>query len=257
MVRKVIIMGAAGRDFHNYNVRFRDNPNYTVVAFTAAQIPYIESRVYPASLAGRVAYPDGIPIFSEDKLTELITEYQVDEVFFSYSDVSYENIMHVASKIIAAGASFVLRGLGDTQLKSKKPVICIVATRTGAGKSTIARMVVDGARRANLKAVIVRHPMPYGDLETQAVQHFKSIEDFKKHMITIEEEEEYADHIEQGTDVLSGVDYQKILELAESMADVIIWDGGNNDFHSTSQIIQLPSPIRLGRATKSDITQAK
>lgn len=248
MVRKAIIMGAAGRDFHNFNVYFRDNSNYTVVAFTAAQIPYIASRVYPASLAGPARYPDGIPIFSEYKLAELIPEHQVDTVFFSYSDVSYENIMHAASKVIAAGASFVLLGLRDTQLKSKKPVISILATRTGAGKSTVARMVVQGARRANLKAVIVRHPMPYGDLEAQTVQHFKSIEDFKKHKITIEEEEEYADHIEQGTDVLSGVDYQKILELAESMADVIIWDGGNNDFsfYVSDYTITVTDPLRAG-----------
>lgn len=206
MVRKAIIMGAAGRDFHNFNTYFRDNPNYTVVAFTATQIPYIESRIYPASLAGSVKYPHGIPIFSEDKLTEIILENKVDEVFFSYSDVSYENIMHAASKAIAAGASFVLLGLHDTQIRSKKPIISILATRTGSGKSTIARMVVDAAKRADLKAVIVRHPMPYGDLETQAVQHFKSTEDFKKHKITIEEEEEYAGHIEQGTEVLAGID---------------------------------------------------
>ena len=248
MVRKAIIMGAAGRDFHNFNVYFRDNSNYTVVAFTAAQIPYIESRVYPASLAGPSRYPDGIPIFSEYKLAELIPEHQVDEVFFSYSDVSYENIMHADSKVIAPGASFVLLRLRDSQLKSKKPVISILATRTGAGKSTVARMVVQGARRANLKAVIVRHPMPYGDLVAQTVQHFKSMEDFKKHKITIEEEEEYADHIEQGTDVLSGVDYQKILELAESMADVIIWDGGNNDFsfYVSDYTITVTDPLRAG-----------
>lgn len=248
MVRKAIIMGAAGRDFHNFNVRFRENPNYTVVAFTAAQIPYIESRVYPASLAGPARYPNGIPIFGEDKLAELVPQYQVDEVFFSYSDVSYQNIMHTASKVIAAGASFVLLGLRDTQLKSKKPVVSVLATRTGAGKSTIARMVVDAARRANLKAVIIRHPMPYGDLKVQAVQHFKSTDDFKKHGITIEEEEEYADHIEQGTEVLAGVDYQKILELAESIADVIIWDGGNNDFsfYASDYTIVVADPLRAG-----------
>lgn len=248
MVRKAIIMGAAGRDFHNFNVYFRDNPNYRVVAFTAAQIPYIENRAYPASLAGADRYPDGIPIFSEEKLDELVRQHHVDEVFFSYSDISYENIMHSASKVIAAGASFVLLGTSDTQLKSKKPVISILATRTGAGKSTIARMVVDAARRANLKTVIVRHPMPYGDLEAQVVQNFKSTEDFKKHKITVEEEEEYADHIEQGTEVLAGVDYQKILELAESMADVIIWDGGNNDysFYVSDYTIVVADPLRVG-----------
>jgi predicted GTPase len=248
MVRKAIIMGAAGRDFHNFNAYFRDNPDYAVVAFTAAQIPYIENRAYPASLAGADRYPDGIPIFSEEKLAELVRQHQVDEVFFSYSDVSYENIMHAASKVIAAGASFVLLGTRDTQLKSRKPVISVLATRTGAGKSTIARMVIEAARRANLKAVIVRHPMPYGDLEAQAVQHFKSKEDFKKHTITVEEEEEYADHIKQGTEVLAGVDYQKILELAESMADVIIWDGGNNDFsfYVSDYTIVVADPLRAG-----------
>jgi len=248
MVRKAIIMGAAGRDFHNFNVYFRGNPNYIVVAFTAAQIPYIENREYPASLAGADRYPDGIPIHSEDKLSELVRQHQVDEVFFSYSDVSYENIMHIGSKVIAAGASFVLLGTRDTQLKSRKSIVSVLATRTGAGKSTVARMVVDAARRASLKAVIVRHPMPYGDLEAQAVQHFKSKDDFKKHMITIEEEEEYADHIEQGTEVLAGVDYQKILELAESMADVIIWDGGNNDFsfYVSDYTIVVADPLRPG-----------
>jgi len=248
MVRKAIIMGAAGRDFHNFNVYFRGNPNYIVVAFTAAQIPYIENRAYPASLAGADRYPDGIPIHSEDKLSELVRQHQVDEVFFSYSDVSYENIMHIGSKVIAAGASFVLLGTRDTQLKSRKSIVSVLATRTGAGKSTVARMVVDAARRASLKAVIVRHPMPYGDLEAQAVQHFKSKDDFKKHMITIEEEEEYADHIEQGTEVLAGVDYQKILELAESMADVIIWDGGNNDFsfYVSDYTIVVADPLRPG-----------
>jgi predicted GTPase len=248
MVRKAIIMGAAGRDFHNFNVYFRDNANYAVVAFTAAQIPYIENRAYPASLAGVDRYPDGIPIFGEEKLAELVRQHQVDEVFFSYSDVSYENIMHAASKAIAAGASFVLLGTRDTQLKSKKPVISVLATRTGAGKSTIARMVIEAARRASLKAVIVRHPMPYGDLEAQAVQHFKSKEDFKKHTITVEEEEEYADHIERGTEVLAGVDYQKILELAESISDVIIWDGGNNDFsfYVSDYTIVVADPLRAG-----------
>lgn len=248
MVRKAIIMGAAGRDFHDFNTYFRANPNYKVIAFTAAQIPYIENRVYPASLAGASRYPDGISIFSEEKLAELIRQYQVDEVFFAYSDISYENIMHAASTVISAGASFVLLGTRDTQLKSRKPVISILATRTGAGKSTIARMVVDAARRANLKTVIVRHPMPYGDLEVEAVQHFKSAEDFNKHKITVEEEEEYADHIERGTEVLAGVDYKEILELAESLSDVIIWDGGNNDFsfYVSDYTIVVADPMRAG-----------
>jgi predicted GTPase len=248
MVRNAIIMGAAGRDFHNFNVYFRNNVNYKVVAFTAAQIPYIENRVYPAILAGADRYPDGIPIFSEETLSEIVPKYGVDEVFFSYSDISYENIMHVASRVIAAGASFVLLGTRDTQLKPNIPVISVLATRTGAGKSTIARMVVDAARRVDLKPVVVRHPMPYGDLATQVVQHFKSKEDFRKYLITVEEEEEYADHIKQGTEVLAGVDYQKILELAESIADIIIWDGGNNDFsfYASDCTIVVADPLRAG-----------
>lgn len=213
MVRKVIIMGAAGRDFHNFNVFFRDNPNYKVIAFTATQIPYIENRVYPAELAGKM-YLQGIPIYGEEKLIELIHKHDIDEVFFSYSDVSHEDVMHAASKAIAAGASFTLLGTKDTQLKSKKPVVSVLATRTGAGKSTIARMVVDAARKNGLKPVVVRHPMPYGDLKI-AVQHFKTIEDFTSYKGTIEEEEEYADHIESGVELFAGVDYQQILEQAE------------------------------------------
>jgi predicted GTPase len=247
MVRNAIIMGAAGRDFHNFNVYFRANPNYRVVAFTAAQIPYIENRLYPASLAGE-RYSEGIPIFSEGNLEQLVKKYRVDEVFFSYSDISYENLMHIASRVIASGASFVLLGTSDTQLKSAKPVISVLATRTGAGKSTIARMVVDAAKRSGLRPVVVRHPMPYGDLQVQAVQHFRSVEDFRKHNITVEEEEEYADHIEQGTEVLAGVDYQKILDLAEASGDVIIWDGGNNDFsfYSSNYTIVVADPFRAG-----------
>lgn len=246
MARRVIIIGAAGRDFHNFNVYFRDNPGYQVVAFTAAQIPYIENRTYPAELAGR-QYPDGIPIYGEEKLEEIMARYSVDEVFFSYSDVSYENLMHLASKAIAAGASFSLLGPKDTQLKSKKPVIAVLATRTGAGKSTIARMVVDSARKAGMRPVIVRHPMPYGDLRV-AVQHFKNYSDFKKYDITVEEEEEYADHIAHGVDVFAGVDYGQILEQAEKLADVIIWDGGNNDFsfYAASYTIVVADPLRQG-----------
>lgn len=250
MVRKAIIMGAAGRDFHNFNVFFRNNPNYRVIAFTATQIPYIENRVYPAKLAGS-GYQEGIPIYSEEKLVELIHKYDVNEVFFSYSDVSHENVMHVASKVIAAGASFTLLGTKDTQLVAKKPVVSVLATRTGAGKSTIARMVVDAARKFNLKPVVIRHPMPYGDLDI-AVQHFRTTEDFKLYKITVEEEEEYADHISKGVDLFAGVDYQQILEEAEKICDVIIWDGGNNDFsfYVSDYTIVVVDPLRVGHETR-------
>ena len=249
MIRKAIIIGAAGRDFHNFNTYFRDNQNYNVVAFTAAQIPFIENRTYPCELAGKM-YPHGIPIFSEDKLLELISEFDVDEVFFSYSDVLYENVMHLASKVISAGASFSFLGPKDTQLKSKKPVISILATRTGAGKSTISRMVVDVVRKVGLKPVVIRHPMPYGDLRV-AVQHFRSYDDFKKYCITVEEEEEYTDHIKNGVDVFAGVDYKLILDQAEKICDIIIWDGGNNDFsfYKSDHTIVVADPLRAGHET--------
>jgi predicted GTPase len=250
MARKAIIMGAAGRDFHNFNVFFRENPNYKVVAFTAAQIPYIENRVYPAETAGRM-YPQGIPIYSEEKLLELIREHDIDEVFFAYSDVSHETVMHTASKVIAAGASFVLLGTKDTQLKSKKPVVSVLATRTGAGKTTIARMVVGAARTSGLEPAVVRHPMPYGDLKI-AVQHFKSVDDFRRYRISIEEEEEYIDHVESGVELFAGVDYQQILEEAEKNCDVIIWDGGNNDFsfYDSDYTIVIVDPLRAGHETR-------
>jgi predicted GTPase len=250
MVRKAIIMGAAGRDFHNFNTFFRNNTSYKVVAFTATQIPYIENRVYPAELAGNM-YPNGISIYSEERLVDLIKELAVDEVFFSYSDVSHETVMHLASKVIAAGASFTLLGTKDTQLKSKKPVVSVLATRTGAGKSTIAKMVVNAVRKADLKPVVVRHPMPYGDL-TIAVQHFKTLDDFKRYKITVEEEEEYRDHIESGVELFAGVDYGKILEQAEKVGDVIIWDGGNNDFsfYVSDYTIVVVDPLRAGHETR-------
>jgi predicted GTPase len=246
MVRKVIIIGAAGRDFHNFNMHFRDNPNYQVVAFTAAQIPYIENRTYLAELAGRL-YPNGIPIYGEERLEELVGSHGVDEVFFSYSDVSYERLMHLASRAIAAGASFSLLGSKDTQLKSKKPVISVLATRTGAGKSTISRMVADCAKKAGLRPAIVRHPMPYGDLRV-VVQHFKIYGDFSKYSITVEEEEEYADHIKHGVDVFAGVDYKQVLDEAERRYDLIIWDGGNNDFsfYKSDYTITVADPLRPG-----------
>lgn len=250
MMRKVVIMGAAGRDFHNFNIFFRDNPDYKVIAFTATQIPYIENRVYPAELSGEL-YPQGIPIYSEEKLVELIHEHDVDEVFFSYSDVSHEDVMHSASKVLAAGASFTLLGPKDTQLKSRKPVVSILATRTGAGKSTIARMVVDSARKCNLKPVVVRHPMPYGDLKI-AAQRFKSVEDFERYKITIEEEEEYTDHIEKGVELFAGVDYEQVLQEAEKICDVIIWDGGNNDFsfYVSDYTIVVVDPLRAGHESR-------
>lgn len=249
MTRKAIIIGAAGRDFHNFNTYFRDNQNYQVVAFTAAQIPFIENRTYPQELAGS-QYPNDIPIFSEEKLTDLISQYDVDEVFFSYSDVLYENMMHLASRAMASGASFSLLGPKDTQLKSNKPVIAVLATRTGAGKSTISRMVADTIRKVGIRPVVVRHPMPYGDLRV-AVQHFRSYDDFKKYDITIEEEEEYTDHIENDVDVFAGVDYKQILEQAEKIGDVIIWDGGNNDFsfYKSDHTIVVADPLRAGHET--------
>ena len=249
MTRKAIIIGAAGRDFHNFNTYFRDNQNYQVVAFTAAQIPFIENRTYPQELAGS-QYPNDIPIFSEEKLTDLISKYDVDEVFFSYSDILYENMMHLASKAMAAGATFSLLGPKDTQLQSKKPVIAVLATRTGAGKSTISRMIVDVVRKVGLKPVVIRHPMPYGDLRV-AVQHFRNYDDFKKYQITIEEEEEYSDHIKNNVDVFAGVDYKQILEQAEKIGDVIIWDGGNNDFsfYQSDHTIVVTDPLRAGHET--------
>lgn len=249
MVRKAIIIGAAGRDFHNFNMYFRDNQNYEVIAFTAAQIPFIQDRTYPAKLAGNL-YPQGIPIFSEEKLQDLISQNSVDEVFFSYSDVLYEDIMHIASKAMAAGASFSLLGPKDTQLKSNKPVISVLATRTGAGKSTISRMVVDEIRKTGLKPAVVRHPMPYGDLSI-AVQHFKTYDDFLKYQITTEEEEEYSDHIQNNVDVFAGVDYKEILEKAEKICDIIIWDGGNNDFSffKADHTIVVADPLRQNHET--------
>ncbi len=246
--RKAIIIGAAGRDFHNFNTYFRDNSNYDVVAFTATQIPYIENRTYPQELTGK-RYPKGIPIYGEERLEELIIEHKIDEVFFSYSDISYQNLMHLASRAIAAGATFSLLGPEDTQIKSKKPLISVLATRTGAGKSTISRMVVDRIKKAGLKPVVIRHPMPYGKLTP--VQHFRTYDDFAKYNITIEEEEEYSDHINENIDVFAGVDYKHILNEAEKLADIIIWDGGNNDFsfYKSDLIITVADPLRIGHET--------
>ncbi len=227
--KKVIIMGAAGRDFHNFNTYFRDNEEYEVVAFTATQIPDIEGRVYPAELAGKL-YPEGIPIYPEEQLPELIKKYNVDFVVFSYSDVSHEYVMHKASLVHAAGASYMLLGPGHTMIKSSKPVIAVVAGRTGSGKSQTTRRVVEILREMGKKVVVIRHPMPYGDLVKQRVQRFATYEDLDKHNCTIEEREEYEPHIDRGAVVYAGVDYEAILREAEKEADIILWDGGNNDF---------------------------
>jgi len=234
-MRKVVIMGAAGRDFHNFNVYFRDNPDYQVVAFTATQIPDIEGRKYPAALAGKL-YPKGIPIYAESELTDLIQKYKVDEVHFAYSDVPHDYVMHKASEVMGAGASFVLLGPDDTMIKSRKPVVSVCAIRTGSGKSQTTRKVALTLKAKGRRVVVIRHPMPYGDLEKQKVQRFATYEDLDRHECTIEEREEYEPHIDNGIIVYAGVDYGAILKQAEKEADVIIWDGGNNDFLSINQI---------------------
>ena len=247
MTRNAIIMGAAGRDFHNFNVRFRDIPEHRVVAFTATQIPYISNRTYPGSLAGRL-YPNGIPIYPEERLGELIEAEHVTDVYFSYSDVSDEYVMSKASLAQSKGASFHLLGPKDTMIKSSKPVVAVVADRTGAGKSTISRMVSDIIVGMGLKPVVVRHPMPYGDLAKQAVQRFATHEDLDRHHATIEEREEYEGHIDKGIVVYAGVDYGAILERAEKEGDVVIWDGGNNDFsfYVPDLTVTVVDPMRPG-----------
>jgi len=245
-MKKVIIMGAGGRDFHNFNVIFKDNPQYKVVAFTATQIPGIENRIYPKDLAGDL-YPDGIPIFPEEELPELIKRYEVDEVVFSYSDVSYNYVMQRASLVLSLGVDFRLLGT-ETMLKSKKPVVAICAVRTGSGKSQTTRYVVRVLRDMGLKTVVVRHPMPYGDFLRQKVQRFEKMEDLDTHECTIEEREEYEPHIRQKAIVYAGVDYKEILKEAESEADVIVWDGGNNDFpfYRPDLYITVVDPYRSG-----------
>jgi len=228
-MKKVIIMGAAGRDFHNFNVFFRDNPHYRVVAFTATQIPDIEDRKYPAELAGKL-YPKGIPIYAEEELPFLIQKHRVKEVIFAYSDVSHEYVMHRASIAHAAGASFCLLGPSETMLKSRKPVISICAVRTGSGKSQTSRKIAVLLKKKGRKVAVIRHPMPYGDLVKQKVQRFATYEDLDRYECTIEEREEYEPHLDNGIIVYAGVDYQAILRQAEKEADIILWDGGNNDF---------------------------
>ena len=244
---KVLIMGAAGRDFHNFNTCFRGDPNYQVVAFTATQIPDIEGRCYPAELAGE-AYPDGIPIHAEAELPELVRRHSIDEVVFGYSDVSHEYVMHAASMVNALGADFRLIGTRRTMLRSSLPVVSICAVRTGCGKSQTTRRVAALLGQMGLKAAVVRHPMPYGDLLAQAVQRFADHADLDAHKCTIEEREEYEPHIDQGLVVYAGVDYEKILRAAEREADVILWDGGNNDlpFFAPDLHIVVADPHRAG-----------
>ena len=232
MKKNVIIIGAAGRDFHNFNTYFRGNEDYNVVAFTAAQIPDIDGRKYPAVLAGEL-YPNGIPIYDESELTKLIKDLKVDDCVFSYSDVPYNRVMGMSAIVNAAGANFVLLGPADTMVKSTKPVIAVGAVRTGCGKSQTSRKVIEYLMEKGLKVVAIRHPMPYGDLAIQAVQRFATVEDLAKHKCTIEEMEEYEPHVVRGNVIYAGVDYEAILRAAEQDpdgCDVILWDGGNNDF---------------------------
>ncbi len=226
---RVLIMGAAGRDFHNFNVRFRDNPDYRVVAFTAAQIPNIADRLYPASLAGRL-YPNGIPIYPEQELDRLVRAQHIELVVFAYSDIAHESLMRQASRVLAAGADFSLLGPRSTMLPAQKPVVSVCATRTGAGKSPVARRIVAILQREGLRVAVVRHPMPYGDLVKQAVQRFDSLADLDAAGCTIEEREEYEPHLAQGSPVYAGVDYGRILHEVEDRADITVWDGGNNDW---------------------------
>jgi predicted GTPase len=247
MKKKVLIMGAAGRDFHNFNVFYRDNEEYEVIAFTATQIPKIEGRIYPQVLAGRL-YPKGIPIYPEAELAQLIKQHNIDEVVFSYSDVSHEYLMHKASEVVALGASFKLLGEDQTMIKSSKPVISVCAVRTGCGKSQISRKIAELLRDKGKKVIAIRHPMPYGDLSKQICQRFASYEDMKKAKCTIEEMEEYEPYIKRGLIVYAGVDYEKIIREAEKEADIILWDGGNNDtsFYKPDLEIVVVDPHRAG-----------
>jgi predicted GTPase len=245
--KRVIIMGAAGRDFHNFNLYFRDNDAYEVVAFTATQIPDIEGRTYPPELAGNL-YPAGIPIHPEEALLDLIKQHDVDEVVFAYSDVPHEYVMHKASMVLAAGADYRLMGTKHTQVKSSKPVVSVCAVRTGSGKSQTTRRVSDILRDLGYKVAAIRHPMPYGDLAKQAVQRFETYEDLDRHDVTIEEREEYEPHIDRGVIVYAGVDYEAILRQAEQEVDIVLWDGGNNDlpFYEADLKIVVADPHRPG-----------
>jgi predicted GTPase len=250
MKKNVIIIGAAGRDFHNFNTYYRNNPDFHVVAFTAAQIPDIDDRKYPARLAGKL-YPKGIPIYPESDLPDLIRRFRVDICNFAYSDIPYQRVMNISSLVNAAGAGFFLLGPADTMLKSTKPVIAVGATRTGCGKSQTSRRVIEILMGMGLKVVAVRHPMPYGDLVAQKVQRFATIADLKKHKCTIEEMEEYEPHVVRGNVIYAGVDYEAILRAAEKDpggCDVILWDGGNNDFpfYKPDLMITVADPHRPG-----------
>jgi predicted GTPase len=248
--KNVIIIGAAGRDFHNFNTCYRDNDLYNVVAFTAAQIPDIDGRKYPKELAGKL-YPNGIPIFAEETLPALIKKYNVKDCIFSYSDVTYQKVMSVSAIVNAAGANFVLLGLSDTMVKSTKPVIAVGAIRTGCGKSQTSRRVIELLMAKGLKVVAIRHPMPYGDLNAQKVQRFAVLKDLEKHKCTVEEMEEYEPHVVRGNVIYAGVDYEAIVRAAEndpSGCDVIVWDGGNNDFpfYKPDLMITVTDPHRAG-----------
>ena len=250
MPRNIIIIGAAGRDFHNFNTFYRDNPAYNVVAFTAAQIPDIADRKYPAALAGEL-YPQGIPIYEQKDLTQLIKDLDADECVFAYSDVHYTGVMNISAQVNAAGADFTLLGWKNTMIKSTKPVIAICAVRTGCGKSQTTRRVAEALMAKGLKVIAIRHPMPYGDLEAQKVQRFAELEDLKTHKCTIEEMEEYEPHIVRGNVIYAGVDYEAILRAAENDpngCDVILWDGGNNDFsfYHPDLTITIVDPHRPG-----------
>jgi predicted GTPase len=250
LARRAIIMGAAGRDFHNFNTYFKDNPAYEVVAFTSAQPPFNPNRTYPESMAGR-RYPNGIPIHPEDQLESLIRSQGVTDIFFSYSDVSYDYLMHRASMAESKGAAFHLLGPADTMIKANKPVIAVVAVRTGAGKSTLSRKVSDILLKRGLKPVVVRHPMPYNDLSA-TVQRFEDPEDLDTYHVTVEEREEYEGHLSRNLVVFTGVDYKAILAEAEKEGDVIIWDGGNNDwsFYKPDVNIVVADPMRQGHESR-------
>ena len=246
-MRNAIIMGAAGRDFHNFNVFFRKNKDIRVVAFTAAQIPDIEGRKYPKELAGE-SYPQGIDIYPESQLIELIEKFAVHDVYFAYSDVPYRYVMNKSAEVMNAGANFILLGPNETMLKSSKPVVSVCAVRTGCGKSQTTRRVAAILKEMDYKVAAIRHPMPYGDLVAQRVQKFENLEDLKKHKCTIEEMEEYEPHIQAGVTVFAGVDYEAILTEAEKAADIILWDGGNNDFsfYKSDLEIVVADPHRAG-----------
>ncbi len=251
--KNVIIIGAAGRDFHNFNTYYRDNENYNVLAFTAAQIPDIDGRKYPTELAGKL-YPNGIPIYEEKELPDLIKNLKIDDCVFSYSDVTYQKVMATSAIVNAAGANFILLGPNDTMVKSTKPLIAVGATRTGCGKSQTSRRIIEILMGKGLKVVAVRHPMPYGDLVRQKVQRFAKISDLKKHDCTIEEMEEYEPHVVRGNVIYAGVDYEAILRAAEDDpdgCDVVLWDGGNNDFpfYKPDLNITVVDPHRPGHET--------